>query len=98
MLLLASLALAHDSGTAHLVPALRVPVQPRKGAQELKADLGMCCGTQECKKYPQLAEIAARVPPDAQLSKEEFQEHLKELDKSLRSLPATAQVLGTPLV
>ena len=47
---------------------------------------------QECHKYPQLAEIAARVPPDAQLSKEQFQAHLQELDKSLRSLPATAQV------
>ena len=49
------------------------------------------CHVQECKKYPQLAEIAARVPPNAMLTKEEFQEHLSELDKSLRSLPATAQ-------
>ena len=53
---------------------------------------------QECHKYPQLAEIAARVPPDAQLSKEQFQAHLQELDKSLRSLPATAQVCMPTLV
>ncbi|CAL8462201.1 g1732 [Coccomyxa elongata] len=43
------------------------------------------------KKYPQLAEIAARVPKNTMLSKEAFRKHLEELDKSLRSVPATAQ-------
>ncbi|EIE24243.1 FAD/NAD(P)-binding domain-containing protein [Coccomyxa subellipsoidea C-169] len=43
------------------------------------------------KKYPQLAEIAARVPKNTVLSKEAFLKHLEELDKSLRSVPATAQ-------
>jgi len=47
---------------------------------------------QERKRYPQLIEIAARVPPNSELTKEEFQDHLAELDKSLRSVPATAQV------
>lgn len=55
------------------------------------------CRAQECKKYPQLAEIAARVPPGAMLTKEEFQGHLSELDKSLRSLPATAQAVLPPI-
>ncbi len=47
---------------------------------------------QERKRYPQLIEIAARVPPNSELTKEDFQGHLAELDKSLRSVPATAQV------
>ncbi len=47
---------------------------------------------QNVKKYPQLAEIAARVPKNTVLSKEAFRNHLEELDKSLRSVPATAQV------
>lgn len=51
----------------------------------------MAC-TQERKRYPQLVEIAARVPPDSLLTREDFQSHLAELDKSLRSVPATAQV------
>ena len=37
-------------------------------------------------------EIAARVPPDSLLNREDFKTHLAELDKSLRSVPATAQV------
>lgn len=44
------------------------------------------------KKYPQLAEIAARVPKNTVLTKDAFRAHLEELDKSLRSVPATAQV------
>lgn len=47
---------------------------------------------QNVKKYPQLAEIAARVPKNTVLTKEAFLKHLEELDKSLRSVPATAQV------
>ena len=47
---------------------------------------------QERKRYPQLVEVAARVPPDSLLTREDFQSHLAELDKSLRSVPATAQV------
>ncbi len=47
---------------------------------------------QNVKKYPQLAEIAARVPKNTMLSIEAFRKHLEELDKSLRSVPATAQV------
>ena len=47
---------------------------------------------QERKRYPQLIEIAARVPPNSELTREDFQGHLAELDKSLRSVPATAQV------
>lgn len=47
---------------------------------------------QERKRYPQLIEIAARVPSNSELTKEDFQGHLAELDKSLRSVPATAQV------
>ena len=47
---------------------------------------------QERKRYPQLVEIAARVPSNSELTKEDFQGHLAELDKSLRSVPATAQV------
>ena len=47
---------------------------------------------QERKKYPQLIEIAARVPPNKLLNREDFKNTLAELDKSLRSVPATAQV------
>ena len=47
---------------------------------------------QERKKYPQLIEIAARVPPNKLLNREDFKDALAELDKSLRSVPATAQV------
>ncbi|CAK0749843.1 hypothetical protein CVIRNUC_001942 [Coccomyxa viridis] len=46
----------------------------------------------ERKKYPQLIEIAARVPPNKLLNREDFKNALAELDKSLRSVPATAQV------
>ena len=52
--------------------------------------------SQERKRYPQLIEIAARVPPNSELTKEDFQGHLAELDKSLRSVPATAQVQRLP--
>ena len=45
---------------------------------------------QERKKYPQLIEIAARVPPNKLLNREDFKNALAELDKSLRSVPATA--------
>jgi hypothetical protein len=51
---------------------------------------------QNTKKYPQLAEIAARVPETAVLTLEEFRAHLEELDKSLRSVPATAQAHCRP--
>ncbi len=68
---------------------------PSSGDETWNFRSGVFALAQNVKKYPQLAEIAARVPKNTVLSKEAFLKHLEELDKSLRSVPATAQVTSS---